>query len=338
MKYVYLQDYPFDTLNFIKAHKEAFNYFGYLCKAYVYDQTKLVVINERYREVWLNEKFHQFANKSEFVPHVCEGYDPESKGKVERVVQEVKKDFLYGDYFASLNDVRIKSLDWLSNVNNKIHSTTNEKPSVLFNEEIRYCKKYISESNQHQKRLADKTGLISFEGNKYSVPEKYQQNYVNIHRSSELIIISDINNDEKIAEHLISLNKGKIIKNTNHYRNYKDKLSELLNKLKNETNIIFGFSEVTEKVMLNNPKIVRDQIRGLRKIVKIYGVEKIEKSVPLFLEQFNLSVSKIENILKKEEKNREDTVVSNKNKDAINRKMFKSELDRDLNYYNEVLS
>ena len=83
----------YDTATFIIAHQQAFSYFGGVAKEYVYDQTKLVVINERYREVLLNEPFHQFALAHDFGVHVCEGYDPQSKGKVERSVRYVKEDF-----------------------------------------------------------------------------------------------------------------------------------------------------------------------------------------------------------------------------------------------------
>ena len=40
-----------------------------------------MVITEKYREVFFNERFHQFALRYEFIPKVCEGYDPESKGE-----------------------------------------------------------------------------------------------------------------------------------------------------------------------------------------------------------------------------------------------------------------
>src|SRR5690625_6439726 len=42
---------PVDTLQLIRFHDEAFRYFGGLPEECLYDQTKLVVINERYREL-----------------------------------------------------------------------------------------------------------------------------------------------------------------------------------------------------------------------------------------------------------------------------------------------
>ena len=68
----------------------------------VYDQTKLVVVREEYRELTLNERFHQYATGSGFNIRACEGYDPESKGKVEAGVKYVKNNALYGERFCRL--------------------------------------------------------------------------------------------------------------------------------------------------------------------------------------------------------------------------------------------
>ena len=48
----------------------------------VYDQTKLVVIHEIFRELGLNQRFHQYATGAGFHIRACEGYDPESKGMI----------------------------------------------------------------------------------------------------------------------------------------------------------------------------------------------------------------------------------------------------------------
>src|SRR3546814_18934328 len=58
----------------------------------VYDQTKLVVLSEQYRELTVNQRFHEFATTAGFRLYACEGYDPESKGKVEAGVKYVKQD------------------------------------------------------------------------------------------------------------------------------------------------------------------------------------------------------------------------------------------------------
>ena len=87
LMHVVVSDRPINTSLFIQMHNEAFGLFGGLAEECVYDQTKLVVIKEEYRETWLNEEFSRYAACAGFDIRVCEGYDPESKGKVESGVK-----------------------------------------------------------------------------------------------------------------------------------------------------------------------------------------------------------------------------------------------------------
>jgi len=87
LMYVGLSRRPIDTETFIRLHDAAFRYFGGCPEECVYDQTRLVVLDERYRELELNQRFAQYATAAGFRIRACEGYDPESKGKVEAGVK-----------------------------------------------------------------------------------------------------------------------------------------------------------------------------------------------------------------------------------------------------------
>ncbi|WP_459869347.1 IS21 family transposase, partial [Endothiovibrio diazotrophicus] len=127
LMYVGLSRRPIDTERFIQLHDEAFRYFGGRPEECVYDQTKLVVLDERYRELDLNPRFAQYATTAGFRIRACEGYDPESKGKVEAGVKYVKNDALYGERFADWAEVEGHLRQWLETVANaRIHGTTGE--------------------------------------------------------------------------------------------------------------------------------------------------------------------------------------------------------------------
>jgi len=96
LMYVALSPKPINTERFIQMHDEAFRYFGGVSSECVYDQTKLVVIKEEYRELVVNDRFNEYASHAGFSIRACEGYDPESKGKVEAGVKYVKGNALYG--------------------------------------------------------------------------------------------------------------------------------------------------------------------------------------------------------------------------------------------------
>ena len=51
LMYAGLSPRPIDTATFIRLHDAAFRYFGGRPEECVYDQTKLVVLHEQYREL-----------------------------------------------------------------------------------------------------------------------------------------------------------------------------------------------------------------------------------------------------------------------------------------------
>jgi len=64
--YVSVSSQPIGTQTLIYQHDAAFRYFGGRSQECVYDQTKLVVINEIFRELELNQRFHQYATGAGF--------------------------------------------------------------------------------------------------------------------------------------------------------------------------------------------------------------------------------------------------------------------------------
>jgi len=181
LMYVATSFIPINTEVFIRMHDEAFRYFGGVPEECVYDQTKLVVIHEEFREVRYNEAFYQYATSARYDLRVCEGYDPESKGKVEAGVKYVKGDFFYGEEFASRSDLNQRLSSWIDAVANcRTHGTTQQVPLEVFERlEQHTLKEYLkpplaNKNVRGETRRVDKTSLISWKTNKYSVPLPYQ--------------------------------------------------------------------------------------------------------------------------------------------------------------------
>src|SRR5690606_41971176 len=76
-------------------------------------------------------------------------------------------------------------------------------------------------------RRADKTGLIAWKANKYSVPMAWQQARVGVLESDSQLHISDLDTGDVIASHALCSDKGKVIKNTHHYRDHAQRVSKL---------------------------------------------------------------------------------------------------------------
>jgi transposase len=275
MMYVSYQDRSYNTADFIKAHLEAFRFFGGVAKEYVYDQTKLVVINEKYREVWFNEKFHQFSLSNQFTPIVCEGYDPQSKGKVERAIGYVKSSFLNCEDFDNLEDIRKKSLWWLDEVANcRKHNTTGRPPDEMFEDEKPSLNSELYKQNSAVQVCADKTNLINYKGNKYSVPYVYQCKKVSITIDNGRLYCYDLVTKKQIAEHDICQDRYQTIIDASHYISPEEKMAKVEQSVKeaflyNPDNATF-VSNLIQRIKEDNNNYARHQLIGLSYLVNKY--------------------------------------------------------------------
>jgi len=284
MMYVAVSPTPINTSMMIKMHDAAFRYFGGCPEECVYDQTKLVVIKEQYRELVLNNEFARFATYAGFNIRACEGYDPESKGKVEAGVKFVENNGFYGEEFANWGELQRYTLEWLDTIANlRVHGTTKQIPQVLFDNEEKASLKsyqlsnYTYDYSQHITRKVDKTGLISWSGNKYSVPMAYQQASVYVQEEDGVLVIFEPTSQQEIARHTLSKQKGQIIKNTTHYRD----LNELTEEL--EAKIIEVIDETTGRMLCHllkstSPHIYKDQLRGAIKVLQSF-CEPIDEAI-----------------------------------------------------------
>lgn len=132
------------------CHRLAFEYFQGIPLQIWYDNMKTVVL-ERNAYGMGQHRFHQglyqFAKSMGFIPKLCKPYRPQTKGKVERMVQYVRNDF-YAPLSTKLSasglslDVdtaNIKLMSWLNEVaNQRIHDTVKAQPMKRLEEERPY--------------------------------------------------------------------------------------------------------------------------------------------------------------------------------------------------------
>jgi transposase len=273
LMYVGLSVTPINTDILIRMHDAAFRYFGGCVEECVYDQTKMVVLHEEYRELTLNPRFYEYATYAGFTIRACEGYDPESKGKVEAGVKYVKQNGLYGENFANWAELEAYKEHWLETIANiRCHGTTGEAPHIRYvTLEKMHMRAYntpsiVQQDGQLVKRKIDKTGLLSWQSNKYSVPMAYQGAIVGIQEQDNELIIYDLANHSEVARHSIATGKGKIIRNSNHYHDLNQLVSDLeakiIEKLGNDSG-----SKLCILLKATSPWIYKDQMRGVIKIL-----------------------------------------------------------------------
>jgi len=112
----------------IDCHRRGFEFFGGVPASILYDNMKQVRLDDGE----LNPAFVDFAAHHGFAVKTCRVRRARTKGKVERMVDYVKDNFLNGREFIDLDDLNIQGTCWLDHVANvRVHATTGHRPVDL---------------------------------------------------------------------------------------------------------------------------------------------------------------------------------------------------------------
>lgn len=206
------------TTTLIKCHINAFRYFGGYPEEILYDNMKQVVVKRlmKQSESELNKQFEDFAGFYGYKPVLCRPYRGQTKGKVERTVRYVRENFMVGIRYHSLEDLNGQAHAWCNKINAKIHGTTNERPIDRLAEEklLPLKREYIID--KINLRRVEKDCLISYAGNKYSVPAEY------VGRDVTVIVLDHMLaayfEGKQIALHKLSYSKNTLNVNKEHYK------------------------------------------------------------------------------------------------------------------------
>ena len=174
MQYVeFTQRQDIETLLNCMVH--AFQYFGGMTTSILTDNVKTVVLDRIDGQPRFHPKMLDFASYYGFLPRVCHPYRPQTKGKIESTIRYIKSSFWPGLEFDSLAELNRQALLWCGEANRRVHATTREVPlERLARENLTpldgqpdYDTGYVGH------RQVAKDCLVSYRGNRYSVPHSY---------------------------------------------------------------------------------------------------------------------------------------------------------------------
>jgi len=214
-----------------EALEEAFWEFGGACERIQVDNAKVFIDNAGNQNFKWNSRFQNFCGFFGITPTRSAPYHAWSKGKVENPFDYLEEHFIKGNTFRSFSDFLDSLNAFQDKVNNREHGTTGKEPCVLFEKEkaslmllpIDYktgeVKRYVGIQEEFRSVTAD--CLISYGGNRYSVPWAYHRSqvWIRISKGIRLQVFSQKN--RLIATHDLILDKGKIIIDKAHYKGYR---------------------------------------------------------------------------------------------------------------------
>jgi transposase len=265
-----------------EALEESFWEFGGVCERLQVDNAKVFVDHAGHQNFKWNERFQNFCGLFGITPTRSAPNHAWSKGKVEKPFDFLEEHFIKGNTFRSFPDFLDSLKAFQNNVNRRVHDTTGKEPRILYEKEkeslmllpIDYqtgeVKRYVGIHEEFRSVTAD--CLISYGGNRYSVPWAYHRSqvWVRVSKGTKLLIFSQKN--RLIATHDLCLDKGKIILESEHYRGYRscrDRTSfdysaqQLRNRFSNQYAKLDSFLQSVKAQKRINPAYNLSRIRNL---------------------------------------------------------------------------
>lgn len=200
-----------DMQTVLRCLSAAFTAIGGVPEEILFDRMKTAVQGQGDEGIVYNKTMVAFAAHYGFTPKACRPYRAKTKGKIERPNRYVRQDFFAGRSFRDLDDLNAQYDEWLSTVANaRQHATTGRIIDEHFAEE-RPALKPLPPTGYRAvlslERRVTRDGMISIDGNLYSVPDCTRRRVVEVHRLAEEIRI--LEGDTLIASHPVLEGRGR---------------------------------------------------------------------------------------------------------------------------------
>ena len=183
----------------LRCHAAAFEALGGAPAEILYDRMKTVVDREVVQDgpepghIVYNRTLVEFARHYGYLPKACKSYRAKTKGKVERPFRYIREDFFLGRSFRNRDDLNVQFRLWLDQVANaRVHATTHRVVSEHFAEErpsLRPLPAGPFQAVLRLERRITKDGMVSVDGNLYSVPDTTRRRPVEVHSTADEVRI-----------------------------------------------------------------------------------------------------------------------------------------------------
>ena len=179
----------------------------------LYDRMRTVFSREdpEAGHIVYNRTLLEFARHYGYLPKACRPYRAKTKGKVERPYRYIREDFFLGRSFRNLDDLNQQLRQWLDQVANaRVHATTRRIVAEHFAEERPKLQRLPAGPFQAVLRLErriTRDGMVSVDGNLYSVPNSARRRPVEVHSTTGEIRIFE--QERLIAVHPVLDGRGR---------------------------------------------------------------------------------------------------------------------------------
>jgi transposase len=196
---------------FVRCHIHAFHYLGGVARELWYDNLATAVAEHDGNLVRFQPRFLAFAREYSFLPRACHVRAAWEKGKIERSIAYLRQSFWPLRTFTDLADVNRQVHKWLEEVaHQRCHRETNQTPHERFQPEaLRAVPAITPDYRDVAEALVPKDLRLSFDGNRYCVPPRYNGHHLTIKADSSSLTIYD--QQQEIVSYARCWQRGQVV-------------------------------------------------------------------------------------------------------------------------------
>lgn len=302
-KFIWFLNKPFTAQTVCQAHEKAFAFFEGIPRSIVYDQDRTMIVDENIGDVMLTATFKKYTKSRSFALHFCRKSDPESKGKIENVVQYVKKNFLYNRPYTDEETLNIQALAWLGRTANFLpHNYTKKSPESEYIIEKEYLNPYTALTIENMEKNiynVRKVNTIAYKSNFYTLPMgtyKGVGTQVMVKETNRILEIYSLQGN-LICNCAVSSLKGQTITNTSHRRDTSKSLDEMIDQTTSyftNKELAMGYIQQIRKLF---PRYTRDHLQVILKALVNVDQIAADKTLDFCLQNMLLNGHEFEQVL-----------------------------------------
>lgn len=300
---VYIQYYPCFTRFEAKIFlTQAFQFMEGCCRRCVIDNTSVVLGGGAGANAVISPEMLMFSRAYGFSFFAHAIMHSDRKARVERPFHFADKNFLAGRQFNDWNDLNQKALQWCCEVSNQKPKRTlgERKPEDVYQEEKRYLlplPSALPPVYQYGVRTVDKQAYINIDTNRYSVPERFIDQFVDVYKYADTIKVFYKN--RLITEHprFIGVRYQQSLDEKHHsIKRFQEKQTPMEEEL-----LLRGYSKELDLYIVRLKKHVRgrgmQQFRHLLNLQRAYPKEAFVMAIKKALEYGLYDLTRLEALI-----------------------------------------
>lgn len=266
----------------LRSHQKSFHFFGGVMKKALYDNMKTVVLARFGKEIRFHPRFMAFAGTYLFLPIACNPGKGNEKGKVERSIGYIRRNFFEGRTFKDLADLQVQSDRWRDQVANvRLHGTTRERPVDRFEKEksfLRPLPAHPFDCDYVGTLPASKNYRVSFDTNTYTVPPLYAGLPLTLRANDHEVKI--FKEERLIASHLRCWDKYKPIEDPKHTEEVLEEKRKADGAKAKDIFLSLGKeAEDYLKGLFQTPRSLPHELKKINALVTVYGRTEVLQAI-----------------------------------------------------------